>query len=162
MSQLLVVDQAENELRSFDEKTKSKRLAYEAKVDAARQLGAHYRRLVEKEQAASACLTHALDKIDLLKQRIERENKFLLDHLPNCEFSKGWYVAYRADPLEQRPSTYMQSGGEHPYVFAGRTIAGAQAVIELFTSALPRFEAEAEAAKSEIDAFVQEHGRPSF
>jgi hypothetical protein len=158
MKQLPAVDQAKKDILAFDEKVKAERLDYETKLANARQLAAQYRILQEKEDVASARLTHAKDKIDLLKQRIERERKFLLDHLPHHEFSKGYYQVYRADPLEPQTGLYMKWGGEHPYVFTGRNIAGAQAVIELFTSALPGFEAEVADAKFALDVFTKEHG----
>ena len=158
ITQLPAVNQAEEELRSFDEKAKAERLAYEDQLAAAHKLGAQHRLLLETEDAASSRLTHALDKIDLLRQRIRRESEFLLTHLPNHEFSKGYFKAMRADPLESQAGSYIKWGGEHPYVFIGRNIAGAQAVIELFTSALPGLEAEAAAAKSALDAFTKEHG----
>ncbi len=158
MKQLPAVDQAKKDILAFDEKVKAERLDYETKLANARQLAAQYRILQEKEDVASARLTHAKDKIDLLKQRIERERKFLLDHLPHHEFSKGYYQVYSADPLEPQAAHYMKWGGEHPYVFTGRNIAGAQAVMELFTSVLPDFEAEVADAKFALDAFTKEHG----
>lgn len=157
-TQIPAVNQAEEELRSFDEKAKAERLAYEDKLAAAHKLGTQYRFLLETEDAASSRLTHALDKIDLLRQRIGRESEFLLTHLPSVEFSKGHFKVMRADPLESQAGLYMKWGGEHPYVFSGRNIAGAQAVIQLFTSALPGLEAEAAAAKSALAAFTKEHG----
>lgn len=158
ITQIPAVNQAEEELRSFDEKAKAERLAYEDQLAAAHKLGYQHRLLLEAEDAASSRLTHALDKIDLLRQRIRRESEFLLTHLPNHEFSKGYFKAMRADPLESQAGLYINWGGEHPYVFKGRNIAGAQAVVELFTSALPGLEAEAAAAKSALDAFTKEHG----
>ena len=158
MTKLPAVDKAEKDLLTFDEKAKAERLAYESKLADARRLAAQYRGLRENEDAASCRLAHAKDKIDLLRQRIERERKFLLDHLPHHEFSKGFYQAQRADPLEPQTSLYMNWGGEHPYVFAGRNIAGAQAALDLFTSALIGLEAEAVAAKAALDEFTKTHG----
>jgi hypothetical protein len=157
-TQIPAVEQAEEELHSFDEKAKAERLAYEEKLAAAHKLGAQYRLLRETEDAASSRLTHALDKIDLLRQRIRRESEFLLNHLPHHEFSKGFFKAMSADPLESQAGLYIKWGGEHPYVYTGKIIAASQAVVELFTSALPGLEAEAAAAKSALNAFTKEHG----